>query len=106
MILKAFNWELVIHPVPVRDRMTASNRPTRLQRDQLAECDPRPADTSVLTVPTGAANTGYAYHDRGDDSEPRCGAGDPETEFESVTIAEAQCRNKAPCRMCERLRGQ
>jgi hypothetical protein len=84
--------------------MTIEDRPTSDQRDQLAATDTRPPETTILTVPTGAANTGYAYHDSGDDGEPLCGAGDPETEFVPVTIAEAHHRNKSPCQMCRRLR--
>ena len=84
--------------------MAIGDRPTTSERDELADADPRPDSTSVVTAATGAANGGYAYHDPDDSGAPRCGAGDRETEFVSVTIAEAQRRNKSPCRMCERLR--
>ena len=84
--------------------MAIGDRPTTSERDELADADPRPDDTCVMTAATGAANGGYAYHDASDSGAPRCGAGDEGTEFIAVTIAEAQRRNKSPCRMCERLR--
>lgn len=84
--------------------MTIDGRPRTDQRDRLAEAEIRPEDTTVLTVPTGAANTGYAYHDWNEDGEPRCGAGDGDTEFIEVSIEEAQRRNKSPCQFCQRIR--
>ena len=84
--------------------MAIGDRPTTSERDELADADRRPSDTSVVTAATGAANGGYAYHDPDDSGTPRCGAGGSETEFIQVTIDEAQRQNKSPCQMCDRIR--
>jgi hypothetical protein len=81
-----------------------SDRPTRKERQSRSNGDSRTSEKEVLTTKTGAANSGYAYHDVGPDGTPRCGAGGSSREFESVTIAEAQRRNKAPCKICRKLR--
>jgi hypothetical protein len=83
--------------------MPQSSRPTRAKRDNLAENDWRSPDTTVITRPQGSSNYGYAYHEPGDNGEPICGAGDPNTEFIEVTVSKAQKRNKCPCKMCDRI---
>jgi hypothetical protein len=80
-----------------------SDRPTRRQRDMLASRDDRNEKTRVATTPTGASQSGYAYHHVDRNGDPICGAGGPDTEFELVTIHEAQKRHKSPCRMCDRI---
>jgi len=74
-----------------------TERPTASQRETRATDDARPPETVVLTTRTGAANSGYAYHDIGSNNQPACGAGGSSREFETVTISEARHRNKAPC---------
>lgn len=83
--------------------MTSQNRPTSDERDKLAKADWRSPNSIVVTRPYGSANYGYAYHERGEDGSPLCGAGDTDDEFESVTVADAQRRNKSPCQMCNRI---
>jgi hypothetical protein len=81
-----------------------SDRPTASQRERRSEGESRPPDTEVITTRTGAANSGYAYHDIDEDGTPRCGAGGSPREFERILISEARRRQKAPCKVCQRLR--
>ena len=83
--------------------MPPDNRPSTEERERLSSTDTRPEDKTVLTRPNGAANGGYAYHEANEDGQPLCNAGNPDTEFEEVTISEAKRRNKSPCQMCIRI---
>jgi len=83
--------------------MPDTSRPTTDERDNRAEQDWRDNDHRVLTRQQGAANYGYAYHEPNEDGEPACNAGGPEAKFIEVTVAEAQRRNKSPCKMCNRI---
>jgi len=83
--------------------MLMSRRPSQEERQERASMDSRNKETLVMTTPTGAANTGYAYHIPNEEGEPRCGAGGDNTEFIKITIEEAQRRNKSPCQFCERI---
>jgi len=81
----------------------SGKRPTTSERDKLAEQDWCNKDHTVLTRQQGASNYGYAYHEPNENNEPVCNAGGPEDEFTKVTVAEAQHRNKSPCKMCDRI---
>ena len=77
------------------------NRPTSGQREALREQDTQSDNELVLTTSTGAANSGYAYHEIGDDGKPVCGKTHPK--LEPVSREEAKRRNKSPCGTCARL---
>lgn len=85
--------------------MVTERHPDTDERASRAESDTRDPETLVLTGPRGAANYGYAYHRIADDGTPLCGGGRRTdlNDFETVTIAEAQRRNKSPCGSCERI---
>lgn len=78
--------------------------PTRKEREQLAETDDRADDATVVTLPTGAANGGYAYHLSDDEGNPLCGGTRvPTTEYIETTRLRAKRQGKSPCQNCERL---
>ncbi|WP_049934286.1 hypothetical protein [Haloplanus natans] len=83
--------------------MTDNGKPTRDERVERAEAESREASTEVLVSASGTAGGSYAYHDMRTAGRPLCGAGDEETEYVTVTIEEAQRRNKAPCQRCRYL---
>lgn len=81
-----------------------TGNPTRKEREQLAEIDERPDDAIVLTLPTGAANGGYAYHLPDEEGNPLCGGTRVSVdEYIETTRINAKHRAKSPCQNCERL---